>query len=115
MIKIATATALAVALSTSAMAAQSSLPSIDSAKYCAAISGLLSAASPGASLIRDGCLKNETDYAEKLIRAWPKIAEDDRSQCLRILAFSQPSNQGLAGCIILSLGKRTLDELASNP
>jgi hypothetical protein len=113
MVKIATA--IIIALSSPALAESSSLPSIDSAKYCAAVSGFLNASSPGVKLVRDGCLKTESDYAEKLHRAWPRITEDDRSQCLRILSFAQPSNQGLAGCVIIALGKRTLDDLAANP
>jgi hypothetical protein len=104
-IRASTLAALAFAMSSvPAMADSVPLPSIDGARYCNAVSGFLNASSPGADLIRDGCLKTESDYSEKLRRAWPKVSEDDRSQCLRLLALVQPSNQGLAGCLILALG-----------
>jgi hypothetical protein len=103
--------ALALAMSAPAMAG-SSFPSIDSASYCDALSAFNN--SPGSNLVRAGCLQSESTYGDKLRRAWPKINEADRSQCLRLLATTRPSNLTLDGCITIALGNRALDDLAAN-
>jgi hypothetical protein len=101
------------ALTTPALA-DSSFPSIDSASYCNALSAFsTSPGSPGSDLLRSSCLKSEATFGDKLRRAWPKINEADRSQCLRLLATTRPSNTTLDGCITIALGGRALDDLAA--
>ena len=40
------------------------------AKYCDTVSGMSNSATEAQKMIRDGCLKNEADYAAKLTRVW---------------------------------------------
>ena len=76
MIRASTLAALAFAMSSvPAMADPVPLPSIDGARYCNAVSGFLNASSPGADLIRDGCLKTESDYSEKLLKLRPSVSD----------------------------------------
>lgn len=96
-------------LAVNVASAQDGAPKIDGAKYCDAVSGMLSPATAAQTMIRDGCLKNESDYAAKLARVWAKVPEADRDSCQKLLAMSQPSNQGLAGCLGLAMAKHFLD------
>jgi hypothetical protein len=102
-------TGSASAAATSAEA-QDAAPKIDGAKYCDAISGFLQAGTDAQKMMRDGCLENEADYAAKLTRVWTKVPETDRDSCQKILAMSQPSNQGLAGCLILAMSTHFLND-----
>ena len=98
------AAAAAVALVTWAALAGDAPPKIDGAKYCEAVAGMMGSGTTGQTAIRDGCLRNEADYATKLSRVWLKVPSADRDSCQKLLAFSQSSNQGLAGCIGLAMG-----------
>jgi hypothetical protein len=89
--------------------AQDAAPKIDGTKYCDAMSGMLKAATAAQTIVRDGCLKNEADYAAKLTHVWAKVPETDRESCQKLLAMSQASNQGLAGCLGLAMAKHFLD------
>jgi hypothetical protein len=70
---------------------------IDGTKNCDAASGMFNSATDAQKMIRDGCLKNESNYATQLTRVWAKVPEADRDSCQKLLAMSQSSNQGLAG------------------
>ena len=96
-------------LAVNVASAQDFAPKIDGAKYCDAVSGMLNSATAAQKMIRDGCLKNEADYSAKLTRVWAKVPEADRDSCRRLLAVSQPSNQGLAGCLGLATAAHFLD------
>jgi hypothetical protein len=89
--------------------AQETPPKIDGTKYCDAISGIFNSSTPAQQFIRDGCIKNESDFAAKLARVWAKVPAADRASCQTLLAASQPSNQGLAGCIGLVMGQHFLN------
>jgi hypothetical protein len=89
--------------------AQDTAPKIYGAKYCDAMSGMFNFSTEAQKMMRDGCLKNEADYAAKLTRVWTKVPQADRDSCQKLLAMSQSSNQGLAGCLGLAMGKHFLD------
>jgi hypothetical protein len=91
--------AILVVLVADVASAQDTAQKIDGAKYCDAMSGMFNSATEAQKMIRDGCLKNEADYAAKLTRVWTKVPEEDRVSCQKLLAMSQSSNQGLAGCL----------------
>ncbi len=103
------AIAVLFVLAANVASAQDTAPKIDGAKYCDAVSGMLNSATAAQKIIRDGCLENEADYAAKLTRIWAKVPEADRDSCQKLLAMSQPSNQGLAGCLGLAMAKHFLD------
>ncbi len=103
------ATAVLLVLASDVALAQDAPPKIDGAKYCDAVSGMFNSATEAQKMIRDGCLKNEADYAAKLTRVWTKVPEADRDSCQKLLAMSQSSNQGLAGCLGLAVAKHFLD------
>ena len=69
---------------------------------------MFNSATEAQKVIRDGCQK-EADYAAKLTRVWTKVPEADRDSCQKLLAMSQSSNQGLAGCLGLAMAKHFLD------
>jgi hypothetical protein len=99
----------ALALIATVASAQDAAPKIDGAKYCDAVSGMFNSATEAQKMTRDGCLKNEADYAAKLTRVWTKIPEADRDSCQKLLAVSQSSNQGLAGCLSLAMATHFLE------
>lgn len=103
------AVAILILLAANVASAQDAAPKIDGAKYCDAVSGMFNSAAAAQTMVRDGCLKNEADYAAKLTRVWAKVPEADRDSCQKLLAVSQPSNQGLAGCLGLAMAKHFLD------
>ena len=104
------AVAGALVLIATVASAQDAAPKIDGAKYCDAVSGMLNSSTAARTIIRDGCLKNEADYAAKLTHVWAKVPEADRDSCQKLLALAQPSNQGLAGCLGLAMAKHFLDD-----
>jgi hypothetical protein len=101
--------AVLVVLSADVASAQDAAPKIDGTKYCDAVSGVFNSATEAQKMIRDGCLKNEADYAAKLTRVWTKVPEADRDSCQKLLATSQSSNQGLAGCLSLAMATHFLN------
>jgi hypothetical protein len=103
------AIAVLVVLAADVASAQDTAPKIDAVKYCDALSGMFNSETEAQKMIRDGCLKNEADYAAKLTRVWAKVPKGDRDSCQKLLATSQSSNQGLAGCLGLAMAKHFLD------
>ena len=96
-------------LAVNVAAAQDAAPKIDGAKYCDAVSGMLSPATDAQTMIRDGCLKTEAKYAAKVTRVWSKVPAKDREDCRKLLAMAQSSNQGLAGCLGLAMAQHFLN------
>jgi hypothetical protein len=88
--------------------AQDALPKIDSDKYCDAASALAEENSGAQKLSRDTCLKKEAASGEKLARVWSEVPAPDRHTCLKYLALTLPSNQGLAVCIGRVMGEHFL-------
>jgi hypothetical protein len=103
------AIAVLVVLAADVASAQDAAPKIDGAKYCDAVSGMFNSATDAQKMIRDGCLRNEADYAAKLTRVWTKVPKADRDSCQKLLATSQSSNQGLAGCLSLAMATHFLN------
>ena len=91
-VSIGTAVGDVLSLIIAVASAQDAAPKIDGAKYCDAVSGMFNSAREAQKMIRDGCLKNEADYAAKLTRVWTKVPEEDRDSCQKLLAVSQSSN-----------------------
>jgi hypothetical protein len=52
---------------------------------------------------------NSATEAQKMIRVWTKVSKADKDSCQKLLAMSQSSNQGLAGCLGLAMAKHFLD------
>jgi hypothetical protein len=103
------AIAVLVVLAVDVASAQDTAPKIDGSKYCDAVSGIFNSSTEAQKMMRDGCLKNEADYAAKLTRVWTKVPKEDRDSCQKLFAMSQSSNQGLAGCLGLVMGKHFID------
>jgi hypothetical protein len=103
------AIAVLLVLAADVALAQDAAPKIDGGKYCDAVSGMFNSAVEAQTTIRDGCLKNEADYAAKLTRVWTKVPKEDRDSCEKLLTLSQSSNQGLAGCLGLAMATHFLD------
>jgi hypothetical protein len=92
----------------SAALAEDAPPQVDSDKYCEAASAF--ADDSGAQkLSRDTCLKKEAVSGEKLARVWSQVPASDRHTCLKYLALTLPSNQGLAVCIGRVMGEHFLN------
>jgi hypothetical protein len=103
------ATAILWALTADVASVQDTPPKIDGAKYCDAASEMFNSMVETQKLMRDGCLASEANYAVKLTRVWTKVPVVDRDNCQKLLAMSQPSNQGLAGCLGLAMATHFLD------
>jgi hypothetical protein len=88
--------------------ADDALPAIASDTYCEAASALSDDNSTAQKLARDTCLKKEAVSGEKLARVWPQVPATDRRTCLKYLALTLPSNQGLAVCIGRVMGEHFL-------
>ena len=89
--------------------AQDALPKIDSDKYCDAASAVADDNPETQKPIRDTCLKKEAASGEKLARVWSEVPAADRHTCLKYLALTLPSNQGLAVCIGRVMGEHFLN------
>jgi hypothetical protein len=89
--------------------AEDALPKIDSDKYCDAASALADENPEAQKLSRDNCLKIEAASGEKLARVWLEVPAPDRHTCLKYLALTLPSNQGLAVCVGRVMGEHFLN------
>jgi hypothetical protein len=85
------------------------LPKIDSDKYCEAASALADENPAAQNLSRDTCLNKEAASEQKLARVWPEVPASDRRTCLKYLALTLPSHQGLAVCIGRVMGEHYLN------